>query len=167
MTISLIPLFGVLALAGATRIDPCAHIKADECIDRKFVWDPVCVDKCTTTECCKKGPVKPELLKCRDYVWKSECGGRDVKNLECPGEEYTCTTDLCCEPEPEPLKCRDYVWKSECGGRDVKNLECPGEQDTCTTDLCCEPEPEPLKCCLLYTSPSPRDLSTSRMPSSA
>ena len=24
-----------------------------------------------------------------------------------------------------------------------------------------------LKCCLLYTSPSPRDLSTSRMPSSA
>ena len=26
---------------------------------------------------------------------------------------------------------------------------------------------EPLKICLLYTSPSPRDLSTSRMPSSA
>ena len=26
---------------------------------------------------------------------------------------------------------------------------------------------EPLKTCLLYTSPSPRDLSTSRMPSSA
>ena len=26
---------------------------------------------------------------------------------------------------------------------------------------------DPLKCCLLYTSPSPRDLSTSRMPSSA
>ena len=25
----------------------------------------------------------------------------------------------------------------------------------------------PVKCCLLYTSPSPRDLSTSRMPSSA
>ena len=25
----------------------------------------------------------------------------------------------------------------------------------------------PFKCCLLYTSPSPRDLSTSRMPSSA
>ena len=28
-------------------------------------------------------------------------------------------------------------------------------------------EPEPEKACLLYTSPSPRDLSTSRMPSSA
>ena len=28
-------------------------------------------------------------------------------------------------------------------------------------------ELEPLYCCLLYTSPSPRDLSTSRMPSSA
>ena len=27
--------------------------------------------------------------------------------------------------------------------------------------------PEQLKVCLLYTSPSPRDLSTSRMPSSA
>ena len=26
---------------------------------------------------------------------------------------------------------------------------------------------EPLQTCLLYTSPSPRDLSTSRMPSSA
>ena len=26
---------------------------------------------------------------------------------------------------------------------------------------------DPLGCCLLYTSPSPRDLSTSRMPSSA
>ena len=26
---------------------------------------------------------------------------------------------------------------------------------------------ENIKCCLLYTSPSPRDLSTSRMPSSA
>ena len=25
----------------------------------------------------------------------------------------------------------------------------------------------PIRCCLLYTSPSPRDLSTSRMPSSA
>ena len=30
-----------------------------------------------------------------------------------------------------------------------------------------ESEPEEVKCCLLYTSPSPRDLSTSRMPSSA
>ena len=28
-------------------------------------------------------------------------------------------------------------------------------------------EPAPPKSCLLYTSPSPRDLSTSRMPSSA
>ena len=30
-----------------------------------------------------------------------------------------------------------------------------------------EGAPKPLKDCLLYTSPSPRDLSTSRMPSSA
>ena len=29
------------------------------------------------------------------------------------------------------------------------------------------PEPVFIKACLLYTSPSPRDLSTSRMPSSA
>ena len=29
------------------------------------------------------------------------------------------------------------------------------------------PAPKPLQPCLLYTSPSPRDLSTSRMPSSA
>eukprot|EP00831_Metopus_contortus_P028125 TRINITY_DN23463_c0_g1_i2.p1 TRINITY_DN23463_c0_g1~~TRINITY_DN23463_c0_g1_i2.p1 ORF type:complete len:149 (-),score=31.51 TRINITY_DN23463_c0_g1_i2:52-498(-) len=29
------------------------------------------------------------------------------------------------------------------------------------------PSPCTLRCCLLYTSPSPRDLSTSRMPSSA
>ena len=29
------------------------------------------------------------------------------------------------------------------------------------------PEVSPIKPCLLYTSPSPRDLSTSRMPSSA
>ena len=29
------------------------------------------------------------------------------------------------------------------------------------------PEKQMAKCCLLYTSPSPRDLSTSRMPSSA
>ena len=28
-------------------------------------------------------------------------------------------------------------------------------------------EPAPVETCLLYTSPSPRDLSTSRMPSSA
>ena len=28
-------------------------------------------------------------------------------------------------------------------------------------------EPKRVQCCLLYTSPSPRDLSTSRMPSSA
>ena len=30
-----------------------------------------------------------------------------------------------------------------------------------------EPPIDNLRCCLLYTSPSPRDLSTSRMPSSA
>ena len=30
-----------------------------------------------------------------------------------------------------------------------------------------EAEEEDIKACLLYTSPSPRDLSTSRMPSSA
>jgi len=29
------------------------------------------------------------------------------------------------------------------------------------------PVPDPIAACLLYTSPSPRDLSTSRMPSSA
>ena len=37
-----------------------------------------------------------------------------------------------------------------------------GGKDACTGD-----SGGPLVCCLLYTSPSPRDLSTSRMPSSA
>ena len=33
--------------------------------------------------------------------------------------------------------------------------------------LGCEPDSDYNRTCLLYTSPSPRDLSTSRMPSSA
>ena len=35
------------------------------------------------------------------------------------------------------------------------------------TDIDCRPDPQWISTCLLYTSPSPRDLSTSRMPSSA
>ena len=41
----------------------------------------------------------------------------------------------------------------------------PSCQVTCAASTChCQPH---TNCCLLYTSPSPRDLSTSRMPSSA
>ena len=48
-------------------------------------------------------------------------------------------------------------------GWDVDAME-RGENVQITQD----PQPQVVpKCCLLYTSPSPRDLSTSRMPSSA
>ena len=39
--------------------------------------------------------------------------------------------------------------------------------DPDTADLFATPEPEPTDTCLLYTSPSPRDRTRSRMPSSA
>ena len=38
---------------------------------------------------------------------------------------------------------------------------------TSDEELQLDEESEDIRCCLLYTSPSPRDLSTSRMPSSA
>ena len=42
-----------------------------------------------------------------------------------------------------------------------------GFKKAMTEEKAPEGEQEPEKVCLLYTSPSPRDLSTSRMPSSA
>ena len=44
-------------------------------------------------------------------------------------------------------------------------LEAAGKQ--ALLDIVRSVQPDDMQCCLLYTSPSPRDLSTSRMPSSA
>ena len=45
--------------------------------------------------------------------------------------------------------------------------ECPWLEDSYDAMLVAQKLNIPFKVCLLYTSPSPRDLSTSRMPSSA
>ena len=47
----------------------------------------------------------------------------------------------------------------------VKSIALPSDEVTCLVDR--KQDVHDLKICLLYTSPSPRDLSTSRMPSSA
>ena len=56
----------------------------------------------------------------------------------------------------------------ECINCDVCEPECPNQAIYLGEEIY---EIDPSKCtecvCLLYTSPSPRDLSTSRMPSSA
>ena len=66
----------------------------------------------------------------------------------------------------------EYFLREYTHGLDVvESLEGLNEKDL-TTEVPVEATPptgasEELKACLLYTSPSPRDLSTSRMPSSA
>ena len=49
----------------------------------------------------------------------------------------------------------------------VKGIRFSLEQDNMEVDCAYDGEEAMSKACLLYTSPSPRDLSTSRMPSSA
>ena len=41
------------------------------------------------------------------------------------------------------------------------------ELDVDQVEDCCNLDPEEIEACLLYTSPSPRDVEESRMPSSA
>ena len=73
---------------------------------------------------------------------------------------------------------RKYFWRSRPCGRCRDGYQrVPPERQTntpCPTSLCRSTRARPLPVpqhqyttCLLYTSPSPRDLSTSRMPSSA
>ena len=53
------------------------------------------------------------------------------------------------------------------GGRFTLVFLAPEGQEECPIELTYNWDPEDYQGCLLYTSPSPRDLSTSRMPSSA
>ena len=46
-------------------------------------------------------------------------------------------------------------------------VQCDATDKTAMADLVDQAQPAEMYICLLYTSPSPRDLSTSRMPSSA
>ena len=74
----------------------------------------------------------------------------------------------------DPSMCLTEYHESEAGKeskfvvvtRDLDGLQCYQEDDQIKVDIL-TPEGDPLRTCLLYTSPSPRDLSTSRMPSSA
>ena len=56
---------------------------------------------------------------------------------------------------------QNWVWEKGAGQFDAK-LHCVGQNPVTGTIFACH-----YRGCLLYTSPSPRDLSTSRMPSSA
>ena len=70
------------------------------------------------------------------------------------------------EPEPEPVPQPEPQPEPEPQKEEPKekvNAEPTQEQDAKPE----EEEVQPVIDCLLYTSPSPRDLSTSRMPSSA
>ena len=73
---------------------------------------------------------------------------------------------------------RTFTATDECGNSTVSNSQMISIIDTTspvftsvpadyTTECSDEYVMEPATACLLYTSPSPRDLSTSRMPSSA
>ena len=71
------------------------------------------------------------------------------------------TSGEACENQPNKLWIA--TWRAGVGDDGVGNLKSNNENET--TD-----DPEAFgnnTACLLYTSPSPRDLSTSRMPSSA
>ena len=65
-------------------------------------------------------------------------------------------------PELHCLSASDQSGKRRRGSvnSDRAAHKCSTQHKCCTCAACCT-------CCLLYTSPSPRDLSTSRMPSSA
>ena len=55
------------------------------------------------------------------------------------------------------------------GGLEAEGIPCVvmNKQDSSYVGMCFAVRPVEIWVCLLYTSPSPRDLSTSRMPSSA
>ena len=77
--------------------------------------------------------------------------------------------------DPEPFKWRMGVrplnldqWLLVDENRDAELNEIGAIVDRHRDEIVyCEPDATPACDCLLYTSPSPRDLSTSRMPSSA
>ena len=82
------------------------------------------------------------------------------------GERLISETEIECFPNPSPE--RDYEISIELP---EFTCQCPfsGYPDFAVIRLLYQPFEKvlELKSCLLYTSPSPRDLSTSRMPSSA
>ena len=64
---------------------------------------------------------------------------------------------------PVPVTIEDSVYHTQCVARGAKNAMIVGDLPFGSYQL----SKEQAYDCLLYTSPSPRDLSTSRMPSSA
>ena len=58
-------------------------------------------------------------------------------------------------------------WESGTTSPDLLNVVELGRLFQVSTDYLLKEEEQPLQTCLLYTSPSPRDPKTSRMPSSA
>ena len=97
--------------------------------------------------------------------------------MACYGNDWIKTPNLNSLSEESFVMERAYVGQPVCtpargtittglhphnAGPTVNVIPLPAEQKTIAEYL-----PDEYKTCLLYTSPSPRDLSTSRMPSSA
>ena len=94
-----------------------------------------------------------------------------MAKTSCKKGQYYCNTDKKCKPIPEGYTVREdgFLVKEGWSAKYKKSIDCSNPKGFSQKAHCAGKKKKMTEesNCLLYTSPSPRDLSTSRMPSSA